>query len=172
MTWTDFDVENNTQYSYVVKGEADSVDSSAVIGVPGLRAHGVVDPLASSIRYTSKAAVVEALGINEHDTTYDTLITQAIVSVESLIDQICGRSFPDPSGGEIQGIPEVVKLVALEYAVEAYVSITAPGGEAGSDDMFGMQEVGGSDLARRLRRDPRLTGFKVSWGVAGGGSRL
>ena len=172
VTWTDFDVENNTQYSYVVKGEADSVDSSAVIGVPGLRAHGVVDPLVSTIRYTSKAAVVEALGINEFDTTYDTLITQTIISVEVAIDEHLGRSFPDPSGGEIVGIPEAVKQVALSASVAAYTNVTAPGGESGSDDWFGSQDVGIGEIVRReVRRNPLLTGFKVSWGVAGGGSR-
>lgn len=172
VTWRDESVENNTQYSYVVTGELDSVSSAAVIAVPGPRAHGVIDPLASTIRYTSKADVVEALGINQYDDTYDTLITQTIVAVETAIDEHLGRSFPDPSAGEIQGIPEAVKQVALTASVAAYTNITAPGGESGSDDWFGSQDAGiGEVIRREVRRNPLLTGFKVSWGVAGGGSR-
>ncbi len=172
VTWADYDVENNVSYSYVVEGTTDAVASSATVAVPGKRAHGVVNPLASTIRYTTLSAVSDALGIPTSDDTHDTLLTQTIVSVEVAIDQHLQRSFPDPSGGAIQGIPEAVKQVALSASVAAYTNVTAPAGESGSDDWFGAQDNSIGEIVRRdIRRNPLLTGFKVGFGVAGGSSR-
>jgi len=172
VSWRDIDVENNTAYSYVVTGQTDAVASAAVVGVPNPRAHGVIDPLAATIRYTTLAEVTQALGVNQYDDTHDDLVTQTIISVESAIDQHLGRSFPDPSAGEIEGIPEAIKQVALTAAVAAYTNVTAPAGESGSDDWFGSQDVGVGEIIRRdVRRNPLLTGYRVGFGVAGGSSR-
>ena len=170
--WRDSDVENNTQYSYVVTGQTDAVASAAVIGVPGPRAYGVIDPLASTIRYTSLSAVKDHINVNSLDDTYDSTLTQVIVAVEVAIDQHTGRSFPDPSAGEIEGIPEAIKQVALSTSIAAYNNTEAPAGSGGSDDWFGEQADSIGEIIRReVRRNPLLMGFKVSFGVAGGGSR-
>ena len=164
--WRDVDVENNIAYSYVVTGQTDAVASSAVVGVPGPRALGVVDPLASTIRYTSLSEVSDALGLV--GATQDARVTQTIVAVEVAIDTFLGRSFPDPSAGAIEGIPEAVKQVALTTSVAAYINITAPGGDGGSDDWFGAQEQSIGEIIRRdVRRSPLLTGYRVSFGIAG-----
>ena len=172
VSYRDLEVENNVAYSYVLTGETDAVDSAAVVAVPGPRVYGIVNPLASTIRYTTLADVTEALGVNQYDATYDDVLTQTIISVEHAIDQHLGRSFPELGQGEIKGIPETVKQVALSTAVAAYTNITAVSGDSGSDDWFGAQDVGiGEVIRREVRRSPLLTGLKVSWGVAGGGSR-
>ena len=171
VTWRDIEVENNTAYSYVVTGQTDAVASAAVVGVPGARVFGVVDPLASTIRYTTLALVKDHLNLNSLDDTYDTVLTQVIVAVEVAIDQHLGRSFPDPSAGEIIGIPEAVKHVALSASIGAYNNTQAPAGSGGSDDWFGEQEDSiGEVIRREVRRNPLLTGYKVGFGVAGGGT--
>ena len=168
VTWTDYDVENNVAYSYVVTGETDSVSSSAVRAVAGPRAYGVVDPLETTVRYTTLAVLKTLLNINTGDTTYDTALSLCVVAAEGAIDQVLGRSFPDPSGGAIEGIPEAVSQVALSAAVAIYNNTNAPAGSGGSDDWFGEQEDSIGEIIRReVRRNPLLTGFRVSFGVAG-----
>ena len=172
VTWCDFDVENNHAYSYVVTGTTDAVSSSAVVGVPNPRAYGVINPLASTIRYTSLSAVKDHINVNSLDDRYDSTLTQVIIAVEGAIDAHTGRSFPDPSAGEIEGIPEAIKQVALSTSIAAYNNTEAPSGSGGSDDWFGEQEDSIGEIIRReVRRSPLLMGFKVSFGVAGGGSR-
>ena len=128
--YRDTDVENNTAYSYVATGENDSVASAAVVGVPNPRAYGLVNPLVATIRYTTLADVKTDVNINTLDDTYDTLLTQAIVATELAIDQHLGRSFPDPSAGEIEGIPEAVKQVALSASIAVYNNTLMPAGTA------------------------------------------
>ena len=95
-----------------------------------------------------------------------------MVAVEGAIDQHLGRSFPDPSAGEIEGIPEAIKQVALSASIAAYNNTEMPAGSGGSDDWFGEQADSIGEIIRReVRRNPLLTGFKVSFGVAGGGTR-
>jgi hypothetical protein len=172
VTWTDYDVENNHSYSYVVTGTTDAISSSAAVGVPNPRAYGVIDPLETSIRYTSLSAVKDHINVNSLDDTYDATLTQVIVAVEVAIDQHTGRSFPDPSAGEIEGIPEAIKQVALSASIAAYNNTEAPAGAGGSDDWFGEQEDSIGEIIRReVRRSPLLMGYKISFGVAGGGSR-
>jgi hypothetical protein len=171
VTWTDTDVENNTAYSYVVTGQSDGVASAAVRAVPGPLAYGVIDPLESTVRYTSLVAVKDHLNVNSLDDTYDSTLTQAIIAVEHAIDETCGRSFPDPSGGEIEGIPEAVKQVALSASIAVYNNTEMPAGSGGSDDWFGEQQDSIGEIIRReVRRSPLLMGFKRSFGVAGGTS--
>ena len=171
VSYRDFDVENNVSYSYVLTGETDAVDSAAVVAVPGPRVYGIVNPLESTIRYTALADVKAHLNIGSADTTFDDALTQVIVSVEGAIDQHCGRAFPDLGQGEIKGIPVAVQQVALSTAIAAYNNTEAPAGSGGSDDWFGEQEDSIGEIIRReVRRNPLLTGFKVSWGIAGGSS--
>ena len=170
VVWRDRGLENNVQYSYVVTGQDDAISSAAVIGVAGPREYGVVNPLETTIRYTALADVKEHLNITSTDTTFDDALTQVILAVELAIDAACGRSFPDPSGGEIEGIPSAVKQVALSTAIAAYNNTEMPAGSGGSDDWFGEQNDSIGDIIRReVRRSPLLGGFKVSFGVAGGG---
>jgi hypothetical protein len=163
-------VENNVQYSYVVTGQDDAVSSAAVVGVAGPRAYGIVNPLESSIRYATLLEVKTALGIV--DSTKDAALTQAIVSVEVAIDQVCGRSFPDPGGGAIEGVPVAVKQVATSASIAVWNNLSTPAGSGGSDDWFGEQEgTLGEIIRREVRRNPLLAGYKVSFGIAGGSTR-
>jgi hypothetical protein len=170
VTWTDYEVSNNVAYEYVVTGQDDDVASAAVTAVAGPRAYGVIDPLESSIRYTTLAEVKAHFNID--DTAKDAYLTQAIIAVESAIDRTCGRSFPDPSGGEIQGVPEAIKQVATSASIAVYNNLSTPSGSGGSDDWFGEQEQSlGEVIRREVRRSPLLMGYKVSFGVAGGTTR-
>lgn len=172
VTWTDLDVENNTAYSYVVTGQDDAVASAAVSAVPNQRAYGVVNPLQSTIRYTSLSDVKYHLNVNTSDSTLDDYLTQAIISVEQAIDVHCGRSFPDPSAGEIEGIPEPVKQVALSASIAVYNNTNTPAASGGSDDWFGEQTDSIGEIIRReVRRNPLLVGYRHSFGVAGGTTR-
>ena len=141
---------------------------SAEKGIQTLPADtGEVDPLASTIRYTSLNAVKPFLNIPLTDVQKDVALTQTIISVEVAIDQTLGRSFPDPTPGAIEGIPEAIKQVALSASVAAYTNITGPFGTSGSDDWFGTQDVGIGELVRReIQRNPLLLGYQVAWGIA------
>jgi len=127
--------------------------------------YGPVDPLADAIRYTTLDDVKTALGIT--DTKFDTQLTQAIISAEVAIDQLNGRSFPDTGGSPaIDGIPEPVKVWALDASVATWKLRDTPTGfTAGSDDWLG--EIDATEAARRaLRRNPMALGWKISAGLA------
>ena len=132
--------------------------------------YGPVDPLASAFRYTTLALMKGRLNIPIADTTKDADLTQAGIAAEYAIDVSLGRSFPDGPGvpdesepGPVQGIPEAVKVAALQTAIAVYKEADAPVGTAGSDDFFGAIEV--QDIARRIvERSITLRGFKVDAG--------
>jgi len=134
-------------------------------------AYGPINPLETTIRYTTLVAVKAALMIT--DTAADADLTQAIVAAEIGIDQVQGRSYPDLPlvepihGDEIGGIPETVKLWALDASIAVYKlrDTTAGGGQAGSDDWLGVIDVS-EQVRRALRRNPLALGGKVSWGAA------
>lgn len=127
--------------------------------------YGPVDPLASTIRYTTLDEVKLALGIS--DTVLDTPLTQAIIAGEVAMDTLNGRSFPDTGiNPEIPGVPQGVRVWALDVAVEIWrLRDTAAGFTAGSDDWVGTIDV--LEAARRaIRRNPLALGWRVAWGVA------
>jgi hypothetical protein len=125
--------------------------------------YGPVDPLAATIRYTSLAAVKVALGVAAAST--DTAITQAIIAAEVAIDQINGRSFPDTGDDPvIDGIPEAIKVWALDASIAVYKMRDLTLGSGGSDDWIGAVDT--AEVARRsLRRNPVALGWKVSAGL-------
>lgn len=127
--------------------------------------YGPVDPLAAAPRYTTVLTVKERLRIPAATATYDDRIERAIVAAEVGIDIELGRSFPDQTGGPIEGIPEAIKEAATAIAVAIYKGGDAPTGSAGADDWIGTLDV--SELVRaEFRGNPLLKGFKVSWGIA------
>lgn len=133
-------------------------------------AYGPLFPLAVGPRYTTLVAVKNALMIG--DTAADTDLTQAIVAAETSIDQVNGRSFPDDPalepihGDEIDGIPDAVKIWALDAAIAVYkLRDTTAGFQAGSDDWIGAIDVS-EQVRRALRRNALALGLKVSWGAA------
>ena len=171
VTWTDTDVSNNVAYEYVVTGQDDDVSSAAVRAVAGPLAFGVVSALSTTPRYTTLADVKSHMNVNQADETYDDTLTQVVCAIEYAIDVECGRSFPDPAGGAIIGIPEAIKQVALQASIAAYNNTETPAGSGGSDDWFGEQEDSIGEIIRRdVRRNPLLMGFRVSFGIAGGTS--
>jgi len=142
-----------------------SVDLSIVAGDPDDYAYtyGDIDPLATTIRYTTLAAVKTRLGIS--GTQYDTPLTQSIITAEIQLDQYCGRSFPDDgTNPAIEGIPTAIKEAATLAAMTVWKMGDAPTGYAGGDYL---NEV---DVARSLwqqfDRNPLLTGYHAAWGLA------
>ena len=129
--------------------------------------YGNVDYLASAIRYGNLDTVKGRLGIDVADTSWDTDLTQAIVSAEVAMDLYWGRSFPDTGDNpEIPGIPVQVRQAAENVAVAVFKQTDAPFGTAGSD-AFSMGELDFDDLARReIHRSPLLRGFRRGWGVS------
>jgi len=127
--------------------------------------YGPVDPLQTDPRYTTVDTVKEQLRIPAANVTFDARVTRAIVSGEYALDANLGRSFPDPEGGPIEGIPVAVVEAATSIAVRLYKAGDAPAGMAGSDDLFGALDL--TEVVRaEISRSPILMGLRVSWGVA------
>lgn len=121
---------------------------------------GVVDPLASSIRYADLDVVKARLGIE--DASWDVELTQAIIAGEVAIDYQLGRSLPDEC---ITGIPQMVSQAAENVGVAIFKGTDSPFGVVGSDDYLGELDV--TEVVRReVGRSPLLRGLRVSWGVA------
>lgn len=124
---------------------------------------GSVDPLATAPRYTDLGAVKAALGIASADATLDVELTQAIVAAETAIDAYNGRSFPDPPGGPIEGIPEAIRLWSLDAAVEVWnLRQTAAAPPAGYDDWVGGSPDTGQAVRQALRRHPLALGYRAA----------
>lgn len=125
--------------------------------------YGPVDPLASTIRYTTLDAVKKQLAIT--DTVWDVEITQAIISLEVMMDIHMNRSFPDTgTDPEIDGVPEQVRQAALLGALEVFKLGDAPGGVAGSDDggFIGSWEFAGNSTTQAFNSvKPMLRGFRA-----------
>jgi hypothetical protein len=169
VTWTDYEVENNVAYSYVVTGETDAVSSAAVRAVPGPRNYGVVNPLETTARYTTLSELKALLNINTADTTYDTALTQAVVAAETAIDQFLGRSYPDPSDGAIEGIPKNVSQVALSAAVAIYNNTNSPAGtgrkpRSGSGSPCGPCAQGRLPVTISTNPSPSMSAMAIAWG--------
>ena len=132
--------------------------------------YGKVNYLEDAARYTTVELVKKALGVTV--ATDDDDILQAIVASELAIDLLNERSLPDDSttepihGDEIDGIPEIVKVWALDASIAVYkLRDTTSGFQGGSDDWIGAIDT--ADPARRaLRRNPLARGLKVCWGIA------
>jgi hypothetical protein len=127
--------------------------------------YGPVDPLASTIRYTTLPDVKKALGVT--DTSFDTELTQATIAAETAIDQMNGRSFPDTGiDPAIPGVPEAIRVWALDASVAVWKLRDTPTGfTAGSDDWLG--SIDATEAARRsLRRNPLALGYKITWGLS------
>ena len=131
--------------------------------------YGPVDPLVDTIRYTSLAEVKLAMGVPATEATYDAQATQAIVSLESMIDEYLGRSFPDTGDAPVvAGIPERIRYASLVGSMEIWKLVDAPGGVAGSDSegFVGMWEPGAAARTAFNTVKPMLAGFKIQWGIA------
>jgi hypothetical protein len=126
--------------------------------------YGPVLPLASTIRYTSLAAVKARLGITV--TVSDAQLTEACIAAETAIDQILGRSFPDTGvNPEIQGVPAAIASWATDAAIAVWKAADAPFGSAGSESWIGVVDVTDQTM-RVLRHHPLALGYKVTFGVA------
>lgn len=144
---------------------AAGTDDTAPITWAATGTYGDLDPLETAARYTTVALVKERLRIPAANTTFDARVLEAVVAAEWAIDSELGRSFPDPVGGEIEGIPEAVKNAATSVAVSVYKFGDSPTGTAGSEDFIGALDV--AEMARNaVSRSPVLKGFKVTWGLA------
>lgn len=126
-----------------------------------------VDPNANAIRYTTLEAVKARLGIESTDTSRDAQVTEATIAGEVQIDQHLGRAFPDIEPDPVITIvPAPIAQVALSVAVGIYSSASAPFGTAGSDT-WALGAVSVPEIVRtEVQRNPLLTGYAVSWGVA------
>jgi len=118
------------------------------------------DPLVATIRYTTLAAVKRALGIT--DNSWDDEATQAIIALETQMDQFVGGTF---TTGEI---PETVKQASLLGGMEVFKLMDAPGGVAGSDSdgFMGVWEPCQASRAAFNTVKPLLVGYRISWGTA------
>lgn len=156
----------STVYSLVDLAVATYVTPALVVGdLDTEPTYGQVDPLSSTIRYTTLEAVKAAMGVT--DATADAAITQAIIASEVAIDVLNSRSFPDTgTNPEIDGVPEGIRVWALDASIAVYkLRDTTAGFSAGSDDWIGAIDV--SEQARRaLRRNPLALGWKIAWGLA------
>ncbi len=131
------------------------------------------DYLPVAPRYTTLAAVKIALGID--DGSLDSVVTEAILVMETMIDVYLGTSYPqtpDPSPATsdaldpapIVGIPELVKKAAKLGAIALTKLDDAPFGTAGSDEFFGVIEPDNAGRAFASVK-PILVGLRRSWGV-------
>lgn len=124
---------------------------------------GPVDPLVSTIRYTTLDAVKARMGVKNSES--DTELTAAIIAAEVAIDQVNGRSLPDTGvNPEIPGIPEAIRTWALDASIAVWKAADAPFGQGGGDAWLGALDVA-AITERVLRRHPLALGYKVSWGV-------
>ena len=162
------DVQEDDEVTWTITGNVtmDSVDLDIVAVDPDDidYTYGAVDPLASSIRYTTLADVKLALGIT--DTTHDTQLTSVIVASEIQIDQYLGRQFPDTgTNPEIEGIPEPIKQAATMVAMGVWKMRESPAGVAGSDGWLEPVDVAAT-VRREFTTNPLLTGYHAEFGMA------
>lgn len=117
------------------------------------------DPLGATIRYTSLAAVKKQLGIN--DTVWDDEATQAIVTVEHMIDEYVGGVFTDPN------IPEQVRQAAYAGGIEVF-KLAGLSSTGGSDDngFLGIVDPAGAARAAFNVIRPTLYGLRILWGIS------
>ncbi len=132
------------------------------------------DYLVTVPRYTTLGDVKIAMGID--DGSLDTVITEAIVAIELMVDVYLGTSYPqaaDPDVGTddaldpapIEGIPVLVQKAAKLGAIALVKLDDAPFGSAGSDDFFGVIEPDNAGRAFNSIK-PILVALRRSWGVA------
>lgn len=117
------------------------------------------DPTIDTIRYTTLAAVKKQLGVN--DTAWDDEATQAIITVETLIDQYVGGTFTDPD------IPEAVRQAAYAGGIEVFklAGLSSTGGS--SDDGFlGIVDPASAARAAFNVIRPTLYGLRISFGIS------
>ena len=167
------DIVDGLTFTDTVDYRITDVDTPADTGTAGITysdldtpfTFGKVNYLADTIRYGSIDVVKQRLNIT--DTSWDTEITQALISAEVAMDIYWGRSFPDTgTNPEIPGIPVQVRQAAENVAVAVLKQTDAPFGVAGSD-AFALGELDFDDQARReLMRSPLLKGFRRGWGVS------
>ena len=130
---------------------------------------GPVDPLASTIRYTTLDEVKDVMGV--YDTVLDEQATQAIITFEYMMDAFMNRSFPDPDpDGEIQGIPIPVKQAALQGSIRIWRMLNDAYGAGGADTdgFIGTFDTGQAARIAFNTVRPLLIGFRAenAWGVA------
>lgn len=153
-------------YRVVESPSTDQADAPAIIirdlEVPFT--FGLVDPLASTARYTTVDIVKARLGITH--TEVDDQLLSAVVGAEVAIDQWNGRSFPDTGANpEIPGVPEAIRTWALDASIAIWKAADAPFGQGGSEAWLGALDI--QNITERvLRRHPLSLGYKVTWGVA------
>jgi len=129
-------------------------------------------------RYTTVDAVKIAIGIDiiPSPGITDAVITEAIVSIEALIDAFLGTSYPqdvDPDAGTddaldpapILGIPVQIQKAAKLGAISLVSLDSTPHGQAGSEEFFGVIEPDNAGRAFNSVK-PLLMGLKRSWGIA------
>jgi len=118
------------------------------------------DPMVGTIRYTTLEAVKDALRIT--DTRWDEQGTQAIIALESKIDEYVGGTFEAPN------IPEAVKQAALVGGMEVWKIVDSPGGTGGSDSdgFIGMFDPAAAGYQAFNTVKPMLYGLRISWGTA------
>jgi len=130
------------------------------------------DPLEAAPRYTSVAEVKAAAGIDS--AKYDAQVTQAIVTIEYLIDAWLNTSFPqdaDPDAGTddaldpvpILGIPASVKYAAQVGAIKTLKLTEQPGG---SDDFVGAIDFGNQSRLAFNSVAPLLLSLRRGFGLA------
>lgn len=125
---------------------------------------GLVDPLASTARYTTVDDVKQRMGITHAE--QDLALLSAVVAAEVAIDQWNGRSFPDTGDNpEIPGVPEAIRTWALDASIAVWKAADAPFGQGGGDAWLGALDIA-QITERIIRRHPLSLGYKVSWGVA------
>jgi len=117
------------------------------------------DPLEASIRYTSLAAVKKQLGIT--DSVWDVEATTAIITVETMIDQYVGGTFPDGA------IPEAVRQAAYAGGIEVF-KLAGLSSTGGRDDNGFLGIVDPASAARAAFNviRPTLYGLRISWGLS------
>ncbi len=152
---------------YTVEDLDTTTDGTATVTVADLTVpftFAPVDPLADTIRYTTLAAVKKALNITE--VTDDIELSRAIIAAEIEIDQVNAQAFPSTGvNPKTPGIPEPIRVWALDAAIAVYKLRDLTVGIGGSDDWLGAIDVG--EAARRsLRRNPLALGYAVGFGVA------
>ena len=157
----DEDVDPATdEVTYLITNDDDAATGTVTTLLSGGWTYGAPDHDASTIRYTTLAAVKLSLGVPTLDTQRDTEITSAILTAESWIDEYCGRSFADTSANpELSAIPNRVKRAALLLATSFYTSAMSP--DAMDPFESELRTERASNMAVQL-----LSGFRVTWGVA------
>ena len=130
------------------------------------------DALQGSPRYTTVADVKAAVGIDS--AKYDNQVSQAIVTMEYLIDSHLNTSFPqdpDPNADTddaldpppIEGIPASVSYAALVGSIKTLKLTELPGG---SDDFIGAIDFSNQSRLAFNAVQPLLLNLQRGWGVS------